>query len=627
MWNDCETNSDFIDYQHYVNAVVKIINNEELLPCSIGVFGDWGSGKSSLMKMVEEKYKGQNDTLVIKFNGWLFEGYDDTKTVLMGSIVDEIIRKRTLSEKAIKLGAKILKKIDVIKVSSTALKYGLSYLTMGPAGIALASSSDVLSKLKDDDYEKYIKEKKAEGNEDSDGTIRSNIQEFHKNFEDLIAETKIKKIVVLIDDLDRCSTDTIIGTLEAIKLFLFTQKTAFVLGADERLIKYAVRKRFPEIQGDSTEIGRDYLEKLIQYPIRIPPLNSIELATYINLLFTKLHLDIGEFELVRENVLKEKNKKGFDFVFDFGNVDKFVKTIKDEHKEDLLLSAQITPVLSAGLNGNPRQCKRFLNTLLLRRDMADSKGIALNKRILAKLMLLEYFKPETFKLFYESQSKNNGIIKGIERLEDNSVNEKATAKIQKKTACNESAIPALTIEQEALLQDIWLVNWFKSEPSLTNENLQPYYYFSRDRLSVSGNHLQRMSPAAQEVFRKITADGETVTNLGIEESKTLSIGDASAVFEALTEKINQQDKQTGDNPILKRLFNFCGIRKELVSQILIFVEKLPEQILPIPVTTWLVEVTKNTAYAGNAKKLLTKWSKNTTNTNLAKVCAAKLKQN
>ena len=627
MWNDCETNSDFIDYQHYVNAVIKIINNEDLLPCSIGVFGDWGSGKSSLMKMVEEKYTDQKDTLVIKFNGWLFEGYDDTKTVLMGSIVDEIIRKRTLSEKAIKLGATLLKKIDVFKVSSTALKYGLSYLTMGPAGIALASSSDVLSKLKEDDYEKYIKEKKAEGNEGSEGTIRSNIQEFHKNFEDLIAETKIKKIVVLIDDLDRCSTDTIIGTLEAIKLFLFTQKTAFVLGADERLIKYAVRKRFPEIQGDSTEIGRDYLEKLIQYPIRIPPLNSIELSTYINLLFTKLHLDVGEFELVRENVLKEKNKEGFDFVFNFSNADKFINRVKDEHKEDLLLSAQIIPVLSIGLNGNPRQCKRFLNTLLLRRDMAESKGIVLNKRILAKLMLLEYFKPETFKSFYESQSKNTGIIGGIERLEDSMLNEKTLSKTHKKITSEEIVAPVLTTEQEALLQDVWLASWLKSEPSLKNENLQPYYYFSRDRLSISGTHLQRMSPAAQEVFRKITADAESLINLGIEESKTLNIGDASAVFEALTEKINQQDKQIGTNPILKRLFDFCAIRTELISEILIFVEKLPELILPFSVTTWLIEITKNSTYSESATKLLTKWSKNSINTHLAKVSATKLKQN
>jgi hypothetical protein len=172
-----------------------------------------------------------------------------------------------------------------------------------------------------------------------------------------------------------------------------------------------------------------------------------------------------------------------------------------------------------------------------------------------------------------------------------------------------------------------LVNWFKSEPSLKNENLQPYYYFSRDRLSISGIHLQRMSPAAQEVFRKLTSDGETVISLGIEGSKTLTTGDASAVFEGLTDKINQQDKQTGDNSILKRLFDFCGVRIELISQILIFVEKLPEQILPISVATWITEITKNTAFADTANKLLVRWSTNTKNTNLAKICKTKLKQN
>ena len=69
MWNDNETNSDFIDYQHLVNAVTSIIDNASLLPCSIGVFGDWGSGKSSLMKMVEEKYNENDDILIINFNG------------------------------------------------------------------------------------------------------------------------------------------------------------------------------------------------------------------------------------------------------------------------------------------------------------------------------------------------------------------------------------------------------------------------------------------------------------------------------------------------------------------------------------------------------------------------------
>lgn len=625
MWNDSETSTDFIDYQHYVNAVAQIIDNQELLPCSIGIFGDWGSGKSSLMKMVEEKYKTEKDTLIIKFNGWLFEGYEDTKTVLMGSIIDEIIGKRTLSEKAKKSAIKLLKKIDILKVSGAAIKYGIGLKTGGLAGLALASSTDIFSNLQDVDYEKYINDKKGVDDKDSDKTTRSNIQEFHKNFEELISETKIDKIIVFIDDLDRCSTETIIGTLEAIKLFLFTKNTAFVLGADERLIKYAVRRRFPELQGDSLEVGREYLEKLIQYPIRIPPLNTHELTTYINLLFTKLHLDVGEFEIVRENILKRKNEigTGLDFVFNFTNANDFVNNFKEAHKEDLLLSSQITPVLSIGLNGNPRQCKRFLNTLLLRVDMAQSKGITLDKRVLAKLMLLEYFKPETFKLFYESQAKNNGIIEKIEKLEEFS-RDSTIIKNDEKKAKTEKEV--LSIEQEALLQDTWLISWFKSEPSLKNQNLETYYYFSRDKLSISGINLQRMSASALEIFKKMISEAESVSNVGIRDSKTLSIGDASAIFEAITQRISEKGSQKGDNPALKVICSFCQIRTELISQLLIFIETIPEEYLPATVTTWLMDVSKDLVYQETIKKFLQKWSTSTKNSSLAAISKTKLKQ-
>jgi hypothetical protein len=53
--------------------------------------------------------------------------------------------------------------------------------------------------------------------------------------------------------------------LEAIKLFLFVPRQFFILGADERLIEYAVRRRFPELPGSDAEVGRDYLEKLFKY--------------------------------------------------------------------------------------------------------------------------------------------------------------------------------------------------------------------------------------------------------------------------------------------------------------------------------------------------------------------------
>ncbi|OQP60172.1 hypothetical protein A3860_34390 [Niastella vici] len=141
-----------IDYNHLIGAVTSIIDNQNLLPCSIGVFGDCGGGKSSLMRMVEEKYKGQPGVLVIRFNRWLFEEYYDAKTVLMGRIVDEIIAKRTLSAKALKAAARLLKKIDILKLTGSAIKYGIGFAALGPAGLAV-SGAELLGKLKDVNYE------------------------------------------------------------------------------------------------------------------------------------------------------------------------------------------------------------------------------------------------------------------------------------------------------------------------------------------------------------------------------------------------------------------------------------------------------------------------------------------
>lgn len=73
---------------------------------------------------------------------------------------------------------------------------------------------------------------------------------FREDFEALLEEADIDRLVVLIDDLDRCLPPTIIQTLEAIKLFLSVGNVAFVIGADERLVQYAVRERFPELPGD-----------------------------------------------------------------------------------------------------------------------------------------------------------------------------------------------------------------------------------------------------------------------------------------------------------------------------------------------------------------------------------------
>jgi predicted KAP-like P-loop ATPase len=615
MWSDNESISDYIDFSHLRKAVTNIIDKDNLLPCSIGLYGDWGSGKSSLMRMIETHYDQQEDILVVKFNGWLFEGYEDAKTVLMGRIVDDIISKRTFTDKALKYGAKLLKRIDWIKLAGSSAKYGLSFLSMGPIGLAGVAITDVVSKLGEIDYEKYIKERKSEDDKDPDDSLRGNIQDFHRNFEGLINETKLKKLIVFIDDLDRCSPDTIIGTLEAIKLFLFTRKTAFVIGADERLIKYAVKRRFPEVPGENMEVGRDYLEKLIQYPIRIPPLSNIELTTYINLLFSQLYCEVSDFETVRNNVILAKQSQGFNFVFDQNNYKTFFDTTSVDHDDAITLCSQIVPILSIGLNGNPRQTKRFLNTMLIRIDMAQAKGISLKRKILAKLMLLEYFKPETFTYFHDIQATNNGTLPIVASLE-----KMAVAPENSET---ENSDIKTSSEFKTLTDDSWIMDWIKSTPQLGNENLQAYFYFARDKLTTTSVNLQRMTPKAQEVIQKLLSDSQSFRTTAPAAITTLSSSEAASIFEALVQKIRQEERSSSDSRAFSGLFEIVRVKRDLKSQLITFLTNFPENNLPLSVATLTESILKDSDQQA-LTALFTKWS-TSPNKKLASVVKKKLK--
>ena len=92
MWKDSETNIDYLNFNYLVEVITELVTDNDITPSTIGVYGDWGSGKSSIMKMVEEKIESQKDKSVIfvHFNGWLFEGYEDAKTALCGAILDAV---------------------------------------------------------------------------------------------------------------------------------------------------------------------------------------------------------------------------------------------------------------------------------------------------------------------------------------------------------------------------------------------------------------------------------------------------------------------------------------------------------------------------------------------------------
>src|SRR6185503_11828942 len=89
-------------------------------------------------------------------------------------------------------------------------------------------------------------------------------------------------LIVLIDDVDRCLPETTISTLEAIRLFLFIDRTAFVIAADDQMIRHAVRRHF---EGITDDLITNYFDKLVQIPIRVPSLGTQDVRAYMMLLY------------------------------------------------------------------------------------------------------------------------------------------------------------------------------------------------------------------------------------------------------------------------------------------------------------------------------------------------------
>jgi len=319
MWHDNETSVDLLGFDQLVDTATFLVQSEELLPLTVGVFGDWGSGKSSLMRMVHERLKSDEEYVTVSFSPWQHEDYDDVKAALMAAVMTTLRDRRDLFDKlnenvfegARGLWVRLAKRVDWFRTIGFAAKGlgAVAALSSGNplgAGLAVGSVDDLRHMVRPDQLEKAFErvedEKLLEDpavevtvtgqNRES---IDQSIGEFRRDFEALLERLEVKALVVFIDDLDRCLPANILDTVEAVRLFLAVPKTAFVIGADERIVRHAIATRYPELPGQAVNIGRDYLEKIIQVPIRIPPMTPSEAETYLNLLGCSLYVkDEGE---------------------------------------------------------------------------------------------------------------------------------------------------------------------------------------------------------------------------------------------------------------------------------------------------------------------------------------------
>lgn len=514
MWADNETSEDLLGFKVHADLLVDVIKDDTVLPVTIGVFGDWGSGKSSILKIVEQELvNGKEDgfhdgTLVLYFNGWVFEGYDDAKAALLESIIEKFDKHKTIGNKVKDKTTKLLKSVKWMRLLGLSFKKVIvpgaaAYLSGGASLLPFLVNQfsqlkpeELAEKLQGDGAEEFLGEI-IKKHEDEDVTI---VREFRDDFKEMIDKSKIKKLVVIIDDLDRCAPNRLIENLEAIKLFLNVEKTAFVIGADPRIVRHAIEHRYKTDKIENSDdpdsrnkrIVSDYLEKLIQVPYYLPKLTDNEVETYLTLLFCKRELG-SDFHKVIEAFQKNRETNRY-AVFGLGDIQSILSPAQNKKlTESISLIASLSPIITEGLKGNPRQIKRFLNTFTLRNRLVKIANLSDFKiDILVKLMVLEYTETSLFRDIHNWQSLQKGEPKQLIELEK-LASEENSEEIKKQFS------PEWSSEK--------VIKWLTTEPKLSNIDLRDYYWISRDQLSTTISGASLISPHIRSLSRKLIDHG------------------------------------------------------------------------------------------------------------------------
>ena len=530
--------------------------NRELTPSTIGLYGDWGSGKSSLMKLARDRIEGISKakkkkvddtpkTLCIEFNGWLFEGYEDTKTSLCGTILDKLDDAQRFGPEVANKAKDLIKKIDFKKLIGKGVKFGMDYLLTGGIGaLTDLTLSSILNSLKDKsgsietkDIEDVLAKFKTEEK------TRTEIKKFRDDFKQLLEDSKVENVIVFIDELDRCSPDTILDLFEAMRLFLFVDGMSFIIGADERLIQYAIKTKYKEVRGNNLDIGKEYLEKVIQYPVTIPQLNHAEVNQYLVCLLLEQTLSEEEFN----KFLKVVNSIEPDTELTIERLNEKESGITGKCKDDMALARQISSVLAPSINGNPRQCKRFLNTLAMRLSLAKARGVKLDKNILAKLMLAEYFNPEFFKAIIKPE--NRELFKAFEKGD----------------ALKEDNPFAIWKDKE------WVKNWMQNGTNLDDEKLEKYVYFANVKNRYGQSNLDQLSPSARKCYEYLVDRTDTNRNAALKLVDNLSPGEKAIIANEVFAII---ERSSSMNVEVLRAYTDFSVKAGMIGEAL---NKLMEQ--------------------------------------------------
>lgn len=600
MWNDRETTQDLLNFRVISDTAAQLIIDAGNEPLSIGISGSWGVGKSSLVKMIgkslDEK-KGDKHYLFVEFNAWLYQGYDDAKSALLNKVADFLLKEAELQRKPIEKIKDFITRINWIGVAKFVAPVATGAIAGtaigGPIGGFIGAVTSFISAPHRPSDEDFTKIKEAYDdvapeltkllNESEKKSIPKEIDNLRSSFKDILNDLDIN-LVILVDDLDRCLPNTAISTLEAMRLLLFMDRTAFIIAADEQMIRNAVKSHFGAIDL-SDELVTSYFDKLIQIPLRVPRLGANEVKGYLILLLADLAHRRGQISLSEKETGEKQILKAIAKSWSGGLTKRAIDDAYGEAKSKIStqidLADQLANIMTTSdyIAGNPRLIKRFLNNLIIRESVARAQEMSVSFEELVKMQLFERCAPAAAFEFLAKQvgDSEDGKPKFLQELEQ------SIAKGEEISVPHES------------WKASFISDWLKLSPSLSEIDLRPLLYLSRDK-AISLASFDELSPEGRSLQSAICEAKGFIAAL-VASIKQIGVNESEKILNRMRRRARNHQ---WDSSIILQAFHLPKAHPDLAASFIAMLDEIPANKRPLP----LIPHLRNEAWA---KELLSRW--------------------
>ncbi len=606
LWSDEPSKIDFLAARAIAETVSDAVLDDALDPLAIGLSGPWGSGKTTVLELIKADLDARSDLehakiITVRTDPWRYDPAVGAKESLIGEVLDAIAAElaerlagveESKGDKVKKLLKKLSDRIDWAKALKLAAK---SSLTLQVPGI-----DDVLSLIREP----------ATGSDSGKDEPRG-LAGFKAEFAELLGSDElahVRRVAVLVDDLDRCLVDTVVETLEAIRLFLSVEGMAFVIAADEDRVADAIRTKLPEWSMPAERADDEdalpaeapsklYLHKIVQTTVPLPALGAFDTESYVLLLQLQNRIDDRLSEEQLAEIIAECQR-----LRAFGALDDLKAPDELDVQQELSFARRLTTILYEKLRGNPRRIKRFLNDLNIRRSIAARRGIELEFDVVAKLMVLEVLLPDQFQavLSWLRTGELRDRLKALETLanrpkqelvadaepepepvDDVASEDPVTPEGSDEPTAPDSddeAVDALPVMENTapsvaphFADD--MIRWAKLPPDLHDLDLSPYLHLAasfRGDLLVSAELPQHLRDLAAQLASTRTVDRRQLTD---DSLRALTIDDVNQLVRHLA--LRAHDRVQEQRGAVSGMVRLAGLHASAQPAVLDAFSRLP----------------------------------------------------